>query len=394
MVQYRMAQDGAHAFGGLSMSAVLPFDAAALPAAADGVIHLVGPVTDVVFSFLGPTTAALAEQGMHQTVILVDEPAHRHLLPLFHPAVRLVLTPGGRGPVNRMMLAWSALRTAVDDQPSAVVHLHGLIPSMAGVMAVRLGGIAAPLYFSPHGSRGLGPLKLMGTPLLWALRPLAAGRQRSIASASTDAALLRSFSGGQVKVVESAVDERFFDVARHEARQPLLVTSSRTRHAGNAAALFAQLAVLLSEESLQLGCNWLGTTDSESAARLSAAGVGIYDAATPQDRATRLASGWVYVAFDGALGFPVFLAEAMAAGLPCVAWDTPYHRDVIRHGVTGLLCRSREQLLAYVAELIDSADLRRQLGEAARQEARQRFDAHALRRSMMAAYGTSTNGVD
>ena len=45
----------------------------------------------------------------------------------------------------------------------------------------------------------------------------------------------------------------------------------------------------------------------------------------------------------------------------CVAWDTPQTRKVLRHGETGLLCSSSNQLLASIAQLIDSPELRRNI---------------------------------
>jgi glycosyltransferase involved in cell wall biosynthesis len=375
------------------MAAVIPYvmPLAAEPPASGSVVHLVGPVTDVVFSFLGPITTALAEQGIAQTVILVDEPAHRHLLPHFHSSIRLVLTPANTGPLQRFGDALRALLDSVHAQPTVAVHLHGVIPSLLGVYAARFKRLPQRLFFSPHGSRSLGPWKQFGALALWLLRPLS-GRtgQRAIANSAADATTLRRLTSETVQLVESPVDAAFFEASRHEARHPLLVTSSRT-HNPDAAAMYAQLAVLLGEESLDLSCNWLGTADTESLARLNAANVGVYDATEAADRASRLSQGWVYVAFGGALGFPLFLAEAMAAGLPCVVWDTPYHRGVIEHGKTGLLCNSQQQLLACVAELVDTAELRDRLGRAAREEASRRFDGQKFRESMLAAYSASTS---
>ena len=352
----------------------------------DHVVHLVGGLTDAVFSFLGPVTAVNAERGIRQTVILMDVPAHRHLLPRFHPSIRLVLTSSTTGPLRRLMDSVAALLTAVEAEPTVVVHLHGMIPALLGVYAARFRRLPQSMIISPHGSRSLvslGPVRGMVT---WLLRPAAGHTPKLlIANSTADAKALGRMTDEPVQLIESRIDAEFFLAPRREARRPVLLTGSRI-HDSTAPALYAQLAVLLGEESLKVSCNWHGTADADSLARLAAANVAVYDAIKPSERAARMSSAWIYVALVGGHGFPVFLAEAMAAGLPCVAWDTPAHRELVTHGETALLCDSYQTLLACVAQLIDSREQRERLGAAARAEARRRFDDQRFRDSINSAY--------
>ena len=101
--------------------------------------------------------------------------------------------------------------------------------------------------------------------------------------------------------------------------------------------------------------------------------MGVFDVKSERERAQRLSCGWVYLASGDAPGFPQYLVEAMALGLPCIAPDTPFNRGVIRHGETGLLCRNSTEIRRSIAELIDAPALRQRLGAAARADAQQRF---------------------
>jgi hypothetical protein len=352
------------------------------------VLHLVGRVTDTVFSFLGPATAALAEQGIPQTVVLIDDPLYRHLLPKFHESVRLVLTPASGSTRERLKHLLDAYCDAANARRPSVVHLHGVVCSLIGMYASRFRGLKIPTYFSPHGSRSLGPMRGVGVALLWLLQPVTGrSEQRVIANIGADARMLTGVTRQSVDLIESPVAEAFFETPLAPAAAPAILTGHRAPNP-EGAALFAQWAVLLADQVPGLRFNWIGTADAESIARLKAANVTPLDVSDEGERAARMAASWVYVAPSGGLGFPVFMAEAMALGLPCVAWDTPYHRDIVRHGETGFLCRDTNQVLETVALLIESADLRRQIGDAAREEARQRFDGSKFRDSLLSAYGT------
>lgn len=172
------------------------------------------------------------------------------------------------------------------------------------------------------------------------------------------------------------VDGVFLRLRRRESRQPLVVVSTGRADA-DAATRFAQLAVLLGAGSTRIAFHWLGPADAAASAVLNAAGVVLVEADDPVRRATRLRAAWLCVEFGGA-DAPDRLAEAMALGLPCLAWDVPAHRTLIEHDVNGLLCDSEESLLTGAAALIDSSALRLRLGQAARHEALRRARAAAM----------------
>lgn len=62
------------------------------------------------------------------------------------------------------------------------------------------------------------------------------------------------------------------------------------------------------------------------------------------------------------------LLEAMASGLPCIATEVGGHNEVIAHGVDGLLVQPKTiaELAAAIKTIVSDGDLRKQLGENAR----------------------------
>lgn len=357
------------------------------PAREGHVVHLATHLDRGVLEFLSPAAEALARSGSEQTVVLLDHADSRGLLPNFADNADIVLVPLQRNPVTQ----WRALsaafaRVVISQQPEAV-HLHGLIAGVLGERVMAGLGSMTPVLYSPHGGAGVRSV----------LRPLAAiarllGRSgqgsataRAIAHGTAEAELLEGQGHQAVTVIEGPVDRAYFDVTQHAARQPLIVSASRAGDVRSAEA-FDQLAVLLGGDALGLGFNWIGPVDAVSAARMKAAGVGVFDAAQHAERAHRLAAAWMFVGLAGKTGFPLCLAEAMATGLPCVALDTPAHRSLVRHGDTGYLCRSQAEVIDRIAQLADTPSLRERMGRAGRALARERFDQARFEDTLFAAY--------
>ena len=76
----------------------------------------------------------------------------------------------------------------------------------------------------------------------------------------------------------------------------------------------------------------------------------------------------IFLALSGGSGMSMAVLEAMAAALPIVALDTPVYRQLITHGVNGLLATPPDVALA-CRRLLRDADLRKQLGAAAAKSA-------------------------
>lgn len=87
-------------------------------------------------------------------------------------------------------------------------------------------------------------------------------------------------------------------------------------------------------------------------------------------------------------GLPKVLLEACAAGRPIVATDVSGCRDVVRHGVNGLLVppRNSEALADAFALLLADVELRRRMGARGRELAVQEFSSDVVARRTLAVY--------
>lgn len=89
-------------------------------------------------------------------------------------------------------------------------------------------------------------------------------------------------------------------------------------------------------------------------------------------------------------GFSNAVLEAMAAGLPVVAFDVGGNAEAVEHGVTGLLAPARDHaaLAAAMEELLADAGRRREMGEAGRRRAADRFSLDRMVAEVEAMYGS------
>ena len=94
-----------------------------------------------------------------------------------------------------------------------------------------------------------------------------------------------------------------------------------------------------------------------------------------RDTAAFLAGIDVFLTTSRTEGLPYAGLDAMAHGLPIVGFDVPGVRDLVDHGVTGLLTAPADpgELAAHVARLGRSEDLRRSFGDAAQRRAQNDF---------------------
>ena len=350
-------------------------------------VHVVGRLTPSVFSFLYPATQSIGATGAPQTVIAIDDAFGRANLGELRPDIAVVAVPDRATPWARSRALYQHLLDVSRRTRIAAMHLHGVLPGLAGARLVRqLDDSEMQVYMSPYSSRALTGRSLLQPLLLGLVRlQMRQSHQQPIVNLKLDARLMKSLASAPARVVESAAADVFFQTPRNEARRPLLISGGRDESV-MLAARFIQLAVLLGDDALALGFNWIGPAQPHIENAFRAAGIGHFRSASAAERAQRLGTAWLWVSAHEERGFPIGLVEAMASGLPCVAFDSEAHRDVLGDTGAGFLCASQSEMIQRVAELVDSSDLRLRMGEAGRAAAAERFSEQVFARRLLQAY--------
>ena len=365
------------------------------------VLHLAGSLNAEVMGFLGPASMVLEQAGIHQILITAAPvPAdYRDGLAaldgsrprgLARSVEWLEASParGRASPWRRWRAARDMLVSTLRRAPQAAVHVHGFVAALVALHARARAGGHGFVYYSPHGSASLGRLRTLGG-LLQSMARSAAGTvpfHRVITSCAVEARLLPHARTAPVHLAESPVARAFFVQRRQPTREPLVIAGV-LEDGLPAAERVARLAVLLGDEVVRARVRWAGLVGPGTAPLLRAAGIEAAPAGDEALLAAQMGQAWVFVAPVAATRFPLLLAQAMAARVPCVALDSPFNGALLKDGETGYLCRDLEEMLRRTRELVESPALRERMGEAAHAEAARRFDEGLFRQALLLGYG-------
>lgn len=173
----------------------------------------------------------------------------------------------------------------------------------------------------------------------------------------------------------SGVDTKTFDVRRLAEEVPVVMLASRMLW-DKGIGEFVEASRRLKQKGVSVRCVLVGRCDEHNPAAIEPTQIrgwvqeGVVEWWEHRDEMpSTLASATIVVLPSYREGLPKVLLEAAACGKPLIATDVPGCRDIVTHGVNGLLVpvRDSDALTTAIDSLLCDSSLRAAMGEAGRE---------------------------
>jgi len=347
--------------------------------------------------------AIAAKAAGHEILVVTQRGAKG--AQILKAGLRLIHVPLVRRSLNPLSAAWAVLcliQIYSRERPDLVHHI-AMKPIFLGTLVARVVGVRgvvnAPVGMGfVYTSKGL--LARLLRPLFWVLmHTLLNPRGSKVILENTDdcAALIKNHYVREtdIRLIRGAgvdIDEFRPSERTHDGIVVMLVARLLW---DKGVGEYVEAARLLRVNNPQVRFMLVGSPDSQNPANI------------PQEqldswRAQGDVELWghkenmpeVWAQADIAClpsyreGLPKALIEALATGLPCVTTDVPGCREVLAPGVNGLLVPPREvePLVKALQLLIDSPELRAQMGRQGRHRAEVEFSSAIVIRETLSVY--------
>ena len=357
------------------------------------IIHVTEALGGGVAYCLSQLAQAQAATG-HQVLIVhsvrLDTPVDS-LTKLFPPPITMSVLPmvTAISPVSDLRALYLLTKLLRAEQPD-VIHLHSSKAGVLGRAAAKLCGMGDRMFYSPHGFAFLrSDVSSTKQMLFLNLERFASKLGGTVIGCSgTEADLALTHVGhARTCLVENSVDLSAVPVATGSTDARVRVVTSGRICYQKAPWRFRDMAVGCAD--LPADFVWLGDGDLRADVMVGGelpSNMRITGWLPRTDVYAELAQGDIFVLQSLWEGMPLALIEAQAAGLPAVVSDVVGNRDVVIDGETGFVCRTDADLLKKARLLIEDAELRHRMGQAAREMAAVRFSVDRMHREMMVVY--------
>ena len=388
--------------------ATFPFIATE-PISLDGIIPLkciLFANTDwYLYNFRRSLATALRESGHEILLVSPPGPYGEKLEALGFRWIAAPMERSSLNPLRELTLLGWLWRLMRREQPD-VVHGFTIKCAVYGALVGRLVGAGRV-----NAVAGMGYVFISDSVKARLLRPslrllmraaLGGDRARLILQNPDDVQLFeraRIVPSGQIRLLRgSGVDcSRFLPPSneRVSADATLCVVLAARMLWDKGVGEFVEAARLLKSERRPLRFLLAGVPDPGNPAAIAEETLRAWQAegvvewlGHVSDMPTLLAEADIVVLPSYREGLPKSLIEAAACARPLITTDAPGCREVVTHGVDGLLVPVRDAgaLARAIAEIHDNPVLARSLGEAAREKALREFDECVVIEQTLAVY--------
>lgn len=350
---------------------------------------------------------AARDRGFDVSVVTPDGPG----VPEIHAAgfewIELPVDRGGMNPLRELRTLHFLWRLYRERKP-AIVHHVTIKPVLYGTLAARLAGVPRVIdAISGMGFLFTGGRRLLGRFAISLYRLcLRHPDLRVIVQNSEDLALFNKErmapAGTLVLIPGSGVDIAQFRPRRADGKadcSPMVVQTCRML-ADKGVREFISAARCLRPEFPDARFVLVGAPDPGNPSAIdpaeleqAAAEGAIEWWGHRTDIPDILAQAAIYCLPSYREGLPKSLIEAAAAGLPLVTTDSSGCREVVRHEQNGLLVPvgDVEALATALSRLLRDSALRLRLGNAARQDAIERFALNHILEAQLELYRNPTD---
>jgi glycosyltransferase involved in cell wall biosynthesis len=296
----------------------------------------------------------------------------------------------GKGLLSRVARLVSLRRFIKDIEPDIVVSFLSNV-NVAAVLATL--NVSVPLLISERIDPFVMPISAMSRLARRILYPLANALvvQTKAVAKKYEASL---WPWGKVIVIPNAVPDYFAALRRngtsaHEKRLLAVGSLVERKQFATLIDVFAKLAESNPDWVLQI----LGEGPLRHRLQKQIDDLGLRERITLPGRTRDIGSYYAksdaFVLTSQYEGFPNALLEAMAVGLPCVAFDCPSGpREMSLDGTIAMLVPhdDRKALIEALQQVMQNKQLREQLGTAARDSVIARFSLHSVLRQWEALF--------
>lgn len=358
---------------------------------------------------LGPQLEAFAEAGFEVIGISASGPFVAQLRDAGITHLALAHATRSNAPAQDV-LAMAELRSLFRRLQPDIVHTHNPKPGVYGRLAAKAAGVPS-IVNTVHGLYALPEDRWRKRALIYGLERVAAMCSHAelvqnpedvetLARLGVPRAKLRLLGNGVDldRFDRRRVDQRMRDETRRELGvgpdDVLCGAVGRLVWEKGYRELFAA-ASIVRRQHRHARFVVIGPLDPDKDDGLSGADLeratrdsGVVFLGMRNDMTELYAAMDLYVLASYREGFPRSAMEAAAVGLPVVATDIRGCRQVVTDGVTGLLVAPRDAtaLATAISSLVDDADQRRSMGEAASAKASRQFDQQQVIATTLAVY--------